>query len=277
MSADRLRPFPALVLLAALLAAGCSDAFDPFVEAEPAFALYGFLDARRDTQFVRVQPVTDLDTNRVTARVTSTALGTGERIAWRDSLVLLDDGTLGTVFYAPFRPEPGVRYRVEAALPGVPGVGSAAEITVPAEADLRVPAPSVVDGIVTQGLVLEGDLRPRDVRVTYTVQRVSGGEPVPFSFEYVSRSVPSAGGFEVVVNLLRDARAIRTVLGVEPGDGQSVALVDLQLNYDLVDERGGVVSSGLGAFGAAACFETGWTLAPAAVEAIGFVDAQGGA
>jgi hypothetical protein len=228
MSADRLRVLPAFALLAALLAAGCSDAFDPFVESEPAFALYGFLDARRDTQFVRVQPVTDRDTNRVDVRVTSTALGTGERIAWRDTLVLLNDETLGTVFFAPFRPVPGVAYRVEATPPNASDAGSVAEIRVPAEAGLRVPAPNLGDGLATQILALESDLRPRDVRVTYTVQRVSGGEPIAFSFEYVVRSAPG-GVFEVLVNLLRDARAIRSVLGVEPEDGESIALVDLRV------------------------------------------------
>jgi len=41
------------------LLAACSDAFDPFVESDRTFALYGFLDARRDTQYVRVQAITE--------------------------------------------------------------------------------------------------------------------------------------------------------------------------------------------------------------------------
>ena len=273
MTADCMRPLVALVLLGALLAAGCSDAFDPFVESDQRFALYGFLDARQDTQFVRVQPITGQEAVAAT-RVTSTVLATGEQIVWRDSLLRLDDGALGTVYVAAFRPEPGLTYRVGAVSPEAPDVGSTAEIRVPAEAALRVAAPRLVGGLVTQVLGLESPLRPRDVRITYTVRRV-GGEPIVFSFDYTARPATSGGGFEVLVSLLRNAEDIQSRLNVDPEEGERLALLDLSLTYDLVDERGGIVMGGPGALGAAAGFEAEWTLTPQAVAAIGFVDAQG--
>lgn len=271
MSTNRRAPLAALVFLGALLTSGCSDAFDPFVETEPAFALFGFLDARQDTQFVRVQPITGQDATAFTARVTSTALATGEQIAWRDSLVQLDDGSTGTVYVGPFRPEPGVTYRIEATPQEVPGAASVAVVTVPAEAELRVPPPIVGEQSVTQVLGLEGALRPRAVRATYTVQR-TGGEPLQFGFNYSPR--PAADGFEVLVVLLRDASTIRTILGIDPEGTERPALLDLELDYDLVSEAQ-PTPDGLGSFGSAASFTTAWTLAPQAVSAIGFVDAQG--
>ncbi len=206
--------------------------------------------------------------------MTSTALATGAQIAWRDSLVRLDDGRTGTVYFAPFRPTPGVTYRIEAVPLAGGGGRSVAEVRVPAEAGFRVAAPNVVSGLITQTLALESALRPRAVRVTYTVRR-PGGEPIAIGVDYTARPALAGGSFEVLVNLLRDAETIQSLLNVDPEEDERLALLDLRLTYDLVDERGGVVTGGPGAFGAAAHFEAGWTLVTRTVEAIGFVDAQG--
>src|SRR5690606_2387015 len=138
------------------------------------------------------------------------------------------------------------------------------------EPPLRVAEPSVLGGVVSQLLTLESAARPEHVRAIYTVRR-TGGEPVGLSFDYVARPAASGAAFEVVVNLLRNAGTIRSVLGVEPEDTGIVVLLDLRLAYDLVDEQGGVVTGGIGTVGVAAGFVSGWRLAPAAVRAIGFV------
>lgn len=278
MSAARMKPAAALALFAALLATGCSDAFDPFVESDETFALYGFLDARRDTQYVRVQPIAERDTTRIVdARVTSTARATGEQIVWQDTLIRLDDGTTGTAFFAPFRPRPGATYRLEAAPPAEPNAVSAAEVTVPAEPSLLVAEPTVIGGLVSQALTLTSAVAPQRVRVTYTVRRPAGGEPVGFSFDYPARSAPSGAGFDILINLLRDAGTIQSVLGIAPDDPERPALLSLRLDYDLIVVQQAVVTGGPGAVGSAAAFVGEWTLAPEVVEALGFVDAQGGA
>lgn len=266
-----------LLVFAILLAAGCSDVFDPLVESGQVFALYGFLDARQDTQFVRVQPIAELEVDPVVdARVTSTERATGETLVWQDSLVRLDNGAVGTVFFAPFHPQPGGVYRIEAARPDAPGSATVAEVPVPAEPPFRIAAPTVLDGVVTQLLTLESTLRPSNVRVTYTVRRPRSDTPIRFSFDYVPRPAVGGAAFEVLVNLLRNAVAIQSVLDVDPEGTERVELLDLRLSYDLIDERSGTVTGGVGSFGVAAGFVTGWALTPNAVAAIGFVDAQGG-
>ena len=78
-----------LVLLAALLSAGCSDtAFEPFVETERAFSLFGYLDPAADTQFVRLTPLRhtpDVPAD-LGATLTLEEVGTGRTVIFRDSL-----------------------------------------------------------------------------------------------------------------------------------------------------------------------------------------------
>ena len=270
--------FVPVLLFCALMLAACSDAFDPFVESDRTFALYGFLDARQDTQYVRVQAITEQEEpgSTVAARVTSTDLVTEETIAWQDSLVRLDDGELGTAFFAVFRPEAGRMYRIEATRPDDPGAASEVVVMLPAEPPLQTAEPEVIGGAVAQRLTLPGDLRPENVRVAYTVQRVEvGSDPIGFSFERNAQPVVGGGAFDVLVPLSRDAQVIRSTLGIDPQDPEPVALLSLQLSYEIVDEQRAEVTGGIGNVGAAAAFETEWTLAEVFVEAIGFVDAQG--
>lgn len=278
-SAHRLvKAAPALLLFAALLAA-CSDAFDPFVESDRAFALHGFLDARRDTQFVRVQTITEQEEpgSTVEAVVTSTDLTTQETTVWRDSLVQLDDGTEGTVFVARFRPQPGRAYRIEAAWPEAPEAASEAVVRIPAEPQVQVAEPVVSGEFITQRLTFGSAMLPENVRVTYTVRRVEeGSEPVGFSFDYDARPADGGVGFDVFVTLSLNAQAIRATLGVSPDDSTSVALLDVRVAYALIDERRAEVTGGIGVVGAAAAFENAWTLAPEIVEVLGLVDAQDG-
>jgi hypothetical protein len=267
---------PALALFALLLAA-CSDAFDPLVESDRAFALYGFLDARRDTQFVRVQSITGREEHAslTRARVTSTDLETGEATVWQDSLIGLDDGTVGTAFFAAFRPRPGRTYRVEAARPDAPDEAAEAVVRVPAKPALEVAVPSVLGESVTQRLTFEGAPPVERVVVSYTVRRVEErSEPRTFDVGYAPTSGRAA---DVLVSLQRDAEAIRSALGVDPEDPEAVdvALLALEVAYDVVVERQAEVGGGVGNFGAAAAFTDAWTLAPEFVDAIGFEDAQG--
>ena len=271
---------PALLLFALLLAA-CSDAFDPFVESDRTFALYGFLDARRDTQFVRVQAITEQEEpgSTVEARVTSTDLATQEAMVWQDSLVQLDDGEAGTVFVARFRPRPGRAYRIEAARPAAPGAASEVVVSIPAEPPVQPAEPTVFGEVVAQQLAFGSDVLPEDVRVTYTLRRVEGdGESVSFSFGYDAAPADGGEGFEVLVTLSRDAQTIRSALGVDPEDPESdrVALLEVRVAYALVDERRAEVTGGIGVVGAAAAFGSTWTLATEVVEVLGFVDAQDG-
>lgn len=264
--------FPALLL--ALLLGGCDDAFDPFVEAPDRFALFGFLDARQDSQFVRVQPIAE-DTRQPRlgeATLTSTALGSGAVQAWQDSLVTLDDGSLGLLFAAAFRPVPGEVYRIE--VEGEDGTLEQIEVAMPAEPPLMPFQPAEIGGVISQRLRLPSELPPEDVRVVYTV-RLPNEAPVDVIVTDEAQPAFEAVGFDVLVGLSRDVATVRGALGLAPEGDEHVELLGLRLRYDLVDPTRAVVEGGLGAIGAAAAFEDAWVLDPETVEALGYVDAQG--
>ncbi|MEM1042484.1 MAG: hypothetical protein AAGI91_07620 [Bacteroidota bacterium] len=264
--------FSFLLFLVALLSplVGCSDAFDPFVESDQTFALYGFLDARAGTQFVRLQLITARAEGGSTddARVTSTDLTTGATLAWRDSLALPGEGASGTVFVADFQPVAGRAYRIEA-VRRTGGAATTAEVRLPSEPALRPDDPDVFNEVVSQVLRIETAEVPGAIAVTYTV-RAEGAEPRRFDVAY-DTAEPVDAGFGVLLSLSRDAGTVLS--SFEPG--AEVELLALEIAYDVVDGRAAPVTGGLGLVGAAARFTSRWTLAPGIVEALGFVDAQG--
>lgn len=91
-------------LLAATLATGCEAPFDPFQEnAAGPFSVYGYLDLKADTQWIRVMPVRqDLvpDSAPIDAVVTLEHLGSGRVVTLRDSLFTYRDPGLDGVAYA---------------------------------------------------------------------------------------------------------------------------------------------------------------------------------
>lgn len=268
-----LTAFP--ILLFALLLGGCDESFDPFAEAEGRFALFGFLDARQDTQFVRVQPVSDRERELRLgdAQLTSTVLASGVVEVWQDSLVTLDDGSRGLLFFASFRPEDGETYRIE--VEGTTGAAEQVEVAMPVEPPLMVNRPAEVGGVISQRLRLLSDLPPENVRVVYTVRLADGGAAVDVPVLDEAQPVSEGPGFDVLVGLSRDVATVRAALGLTPEDERPVELLDLRIRYDLQDPTRAVVEGGLGAIGVAATFEDGWVLDSAFVEALGYVDAQG--
>lgn len=260
---------PALVLLLLVALVGCSDAFDPFVESDQTFALYGLFDGRRDTQFVRLQPVIDeADTSGgVEARVVSTEIGTGEQVVWQDSLVVRADGSRGTLFFARFRPLAGQVYRLEASR--ADGATSTAEVRLPAEPPFSAETPTETGDFISQRVVIDSARPPSGFVVTYTV-RPAGGEAVRVDVVYDVTLAPGEGGFRLLVSLSRDVNAILSSLS------RPVELLALELTYDLANEPAVPVTGGIGAVGVAARFTAGWTLAPDVVADLGLIDAQGG-
>jgi hypothetical protein len=114
----------AAVLLAATLA-GCDTTVQPLNPQGQYFSLFGTLNAARDTQFVRVEPLDDSiqvgTLSRIDASVTLTHLGTGQSVALEDSArrfeiagPLGEDEVLVQNFWTSMPIEPGARYRLTA-------------------------------------------------------------------------------------------------------------------------------------------------------------------
>ena len=127
---------------------GCSDAFDPRVESDLAFAIFGTLDGRERTQRLRVQDVAvalDDVAEAPAPRVTSTGTPEGATV-WRDSLIALAGGGTDRLYLADLDIRQGQTVRIEAERASD---GARSSVTV------RLPAPvaSVVSVETSPGVV----------------------------------------------------------------------------------------------------------------------------
>lgn len=111
------------VLLAACAAGGCDYPFEPYEQNdEGAFSLFGILDLKADTQWVRVTEVrqnVQTDPQPIDAVVTLEHVASGRTVTLRDSVSVFPDPGLGNAGYAhnfwttePLEPE--ATYRLTA-------------------------------------------------------------------------------------------------------------------------------------------------------------------
>lgn len=119
--------------LLALALASCEEAVAPASSGGVQFTLYGALDPTAEAQAVRLIRIRDRlepsEPGPSGATLTSTDLGTGEEHAWRDSVVVLADGSAANIFVSPFRAEFGHTYRLVAEAEG--GLPASAVVEVP--------------------------------------------------------------------------------------------------------------------------------------------------
>lgn len=198
---------------------GCTESVDPFVGEERPFTLWGFLDSGVDTQRVRVFTIGErlgLDrSGPIDAEVTSIDLDTGERVTWRDSTVTFYDGSVGHVFWAPFRAEHGHRYRLEARRSD--GERAWAEVRVPpptriefdprslsANLPVRIvgEAPNILGLEVVYSAIAAYPLNPWPVGTAIPEVRL----PVPVSYQETLRRQP--GGWVFQINMQQDVPAV---------------------------------------------------------------------
>lgn len=108
----------AVALGALIMLTACDNTVDPFADtSHRAFAVYGYLDSRADTQFVRVTPVIGASGfeygESLDAEVILTDLHTGTPVALQDFSVVLEDGRRAYVYYTLERPVAGNTYRLD--------------------------------------------------------------------------------------------------------------------------------------------------------------------
>ncbi len=106
------------ILVATIAIAGCDGTgVDPFLSSDRYYSIYGSLDMRLSTQFLRVIPIDTLfgvdDDAPIDAVVRSIDLNNSEVETWRDSLITFANGLHGHVFFSKLRIKPGHKYRVE--------------------------------------------------------------------------------------------------------------------------------------------------------------------
>ena len=274
----------ALVIAGGLLGA-CDNSVEPFFESERYYAIFGFLDAETDSQYVRIEPTRanpELGVVRFdVASVKTTDMTTNDVVTWQDSLVDLDDGSIGLLYHGYFRPIRGHTYRIE--VQRNDGVVTSALTTVPAEPDFSVrnPARSFL-GALEQGLLFNGVSRqPEQIVVNYAVTYGALTEPLEVRLPYNVFGVPEGSGWRVIVKLTRDKSTVVQRLSLTSSDPLALHTLSIDLRLlssDWPIKDAGLVetnvTNGLGFFGSAATHRAVWHLDSLTVNELGFVDKQ---
>lgn len=284
---DHIRIARLAVVLLALTLAACDNSIDPFSESNRYYAIFGFLDADADTQFVRIEPTRSNPelgpvTFDVESVMTTDEISRGV-VVWRDSLVELEDGATGLLYYGVFRPIRGRTYRIEVMRSD--GAVTSATTTIPDVPPLSIRRPDrSFLGRIEQGLLFEGVIRPPErIVVNYAVTFGTLTEPLEVKLPYTAPGAPEGSGWRVIIQLTRDRSTVLERLSLTTSD--PVALhtlsIDLRLLSDdwPIDEPGITetnVMNGFGFFGSAVTHHATWVLDSLFVNDLGFIDKQDG-
>lgn len=269
--------FLPLTLFLILVLAACDNSFEPINE-EPTdfFAIFGFLDTAADTQFVRVSPLRETlePSGDLAARVSSFLIGTGEEVAWQDSLVVLDDGEAGLLFYAQLPVEPGDSYRLE--VRGDDGEVTRALTQVPLRVRLD-PGPVTMDfndRLAQQVTLVDLQRVPRSMNILYRVTPPGATDTVTVRLPLFVFS-SSSGSIVVRVPLETDREEVLSRLQV-PQHDSTVVLHSLGLEIEQLSgewETPGApvnIENGFGFFGSVARYVETWTLEAADIRQLGY-------
>lgn len=268
---------------AVLIVGGCENTVTTFVEDEMArpFFVYGYLDSGADTQFVRVAPIAPTleasTTEQLDAQVRTTSLTSGDVVAWTDSLVILDDGSAGHLFYGLFRPEPGASYRLEVARSD--GASTTATTRVPAHPEVRV------DPVRTSGTVLIQDVTwdgisapPFEALVRYHVSRYDETMPTLIRRSYLNSGHQERSSWTTSIQLSRDRDLVAQALGTAASDPPP-ALYRIEMLVSFGDDAwyrpdAVQVVNGTGFFGSVGRFSVAWALPDEVVSALELTNRQ---
>jgi len=201
-------------LLAALSTTGCEEGVDPVLGTDRAFTVYGFIDARSDTQAVRVFSIEGrlelTRPERLDARVTSMDFQAGTQHAWQDSVVTFSTGRYGHVYWSGFRAAYEHRYRLE--LTRSDGVVTHVEVTVPPLSEPVLLPATVVPSFVYLPVLWRHAPRLNNIRVKYYTNCGV------FEFRYFPDQEHVGDGTVVTVAFSNNVGVIlQTVLGTECG------------------------------------------------------------
>jgi hypothetical protein len=213
------------VLAIAWLFLGCEEEVVGVLGTDQTYSMYGVLNPRADTQYIRVFPIEGLLVSGqpvpLDARFESLNLTTDERVAWRDSVVE-DRGGYGHIFWAPFRAEYGESYRIT--IEGADQQRAGVEVVVPplTEPELETPGG---DFSVLLPIRFRGEI-PRLIRtelafyLQYTVATTATGAPVvradTVNLGYDDRVSRTSTGLLLNVNLTEAAQIAREQVGGDP-------------------------------------------------------------
>lgn len=182
----------------------CETGVDAVLGTERAYTVYGHLSSRADTQAVRVFAIDGtIDVVRpdpLDARVESISLDTGQRQAWRDSVIQFAEDNFGHVYWTQFRPGYGERLKLSLTRPD--GVSASVDITMPPLSEPQLLDPIVNTGFVELPVLWEQAPRLNNVRVRYYTNKGK------FDFDYGNGQTVHANGRIAAILPHQDARTI---------------------------------------------------------------------
>lgn len=215
------------LLITAVTLAGCEEAVVPTSSGGLQFTLYGALDPKAQTQAVRVVPIRDRleipAPGPLDASFTSTDLTTGEERVWRDSVVVLADGSSANVFVAPFRAQYGHTYRLVADAEG--GLPASVVVEVPPRVEPLRRGPFFTSEGVSEEVRWLGAPRLNAARVHVALASQTC-EPYDLSLE-ADVAGPVEFGWSVPVSYSQIALEVNREFGVSPS-----ALAILRITVD---------------------------------------------
>jgi hypothetical protein len=275
-----------IAVVVGTLLMGCSNTVEPFSPTTRHFAVYGFLDANADTQYVRVEatrprPEEENRTNINLPVVRLTNVATNQVVVWHDSTVVLEDGGQAVLFWVAYRPLAGETYKLE--VERSDGAVSTATTRVPDFDRNEVGSPfrTFVDTYEQVVLFTNVNRRPEKVTLNYQISYALDDEPFPITIDYNVFGAPSDDGWKINVRLTRDRERINSRLSIAPSQvlllhGVSMTIRLLSSDWPLVESKDRVINieDGFGFFGSAATHEITWQLDSLVATELGFEDVQ---
>ncbi len=281
-----MRELVATLLLAssASLLTACDTTVDRFAEGDTEFVfnLAGFLRTEADTQFVRVQRIRESVTRApgvvLEAHVSLTDLTAGVKVTMTDSLVRLDSGDTGHLFFAVMPIAPGHTYELRAE--DEFGRMTSASTTVPERPAFSIAPATTTGSLTTQAVSWLGITRTPDQAVlVYKIARDSSQPPTHAEVPYTLRGRLVQNGWSAEIRLSDDLQILRQEVGIPPDATDAVfSGMAMTIRIPSVEWREGLdgenIVAGTGFFGSVGNFTEDWLLGGEIVETLGFVNGQ---
>lgn len=203
----------ALTFLLVLFACGCDAQLSAYEPTEAPYALFAQLVPEADTQFVRVEPVRERATDTLRGPLQAQLLldGPGRAVALRDSLLDLEDGRTGFLYWTTAPLEFGATYRLLAT--DARGRTTEAEIDLPARpVPVRLDPRSEPNRVVQEIRWQPAPPTPASFRLLLEVQADAAAAPVIISDELPGAQPVDGDTLTQSIELLQVARALRAQL-----------------------------------------------------------------
>ncbi len=262
---------------------GCENAIDPIAdEGQDIYAIYGYLDMRTSLQKVRVdllRPTILSDPLSLEGvQVTTIDRNDGTFEVWRDSSVVLDDGSQGHLFVAEFRPTLGHVYSLLVSRHGAPGAEAVSELPLRPEVIVDSPVGDSLN--VSQHFTLLGvTQKPTAVYVRYEVGPPDDSGVQVIRVAYGDPGSATARGWEFDIDLSTDRYIIMNGLDLNINTkGVTVRRVSMEMTLFSKEwtskEIDGNLDRAHGFFASVGVFEFAWLLDSDTLNKLGLLNGQ---